>query len=531
MLVAFCYIAAFLKLPLTFVILFFTLCYTGLVFFVAEIYRWVLPKKAYERCCGHQVRYHFIIVGLMILLILGRWIINHYGMFEGPTVRIFVKALLLAITFFMGRNFLIKGLAKTTWLYFVMYCLLVIFSVITTAIKSGPANTDNKAALNALQAFGYVSWTPVKEGTESSVTIYDQQNCYKGVNIYSSKVELCTYLMDMQGNILHTWDLKSSDIDTGFYCTELLENGDLLAIAKEGKGFIKLAWDSKVKWKAEVPGHHDFYVSRNGDIYILAKKNTVVFFAGLPFSTKEDHIVVLTPNGKIKDDIPLHPVYKRHLSFKKVLRIYKQFSDPNILLRIVLNKLSGRQLFENVGDVYFSHVNTIEIINEDIEGVCSKGDILLSSRDMSLVGILNLEKQRFVWTWGPGVISGQHQPTLLDNGNIMMLDNGWKGRNYSRVIELDPVTKEIKWEYTANIKKDFFTAGMGGCQRLPNGNTLIAESCSARVFEITKDGKIVWEFYNPNIKAETQERETIYHLVRITNPEDYPKLQQFDLEY
>ena len=72
---------------------------------------------------------------------------------------------------------------------------------------------------------------------------------------------------------------------------------------------------------------------------------------------------------------------------------------------------------------------------------------------------------------------------------------------------------------------------MGGNQRLPNGNTLITESCSGRVFEITKDGRIVWEFYNPNIKTETQERETIYRMTRITNPENYPKLQQLNLEH
>ena len=530
-LVVFCYAAAFLKLPLTFIILFFVLCYTVLFFLIEKIYRWVLPKKANKKYYGHQNRYRFIIVGLMILLILGRGIINHYSISEGDSiVRIFTKMLLLAATFFLGRSFLIKGPAKTTWLCFIIYCLLVISPVIKTSIKSGPANTDSKASLQALQTLGYVSWAPVKEDAESSVTIYDQQSCYKGINVYSSKVDPCAYLMDMQGNILHTWALKANNVYTGFYCVELLENGDLLAIVEDGKGFIKLGWDSKIKWETKIPGHHDFYVSQNGDIYVLARKDTVVFFAGLPFSTIGDYIVVLTSNGKIKDNIPLYPIYKKCLPFKKIIRIYKQLSDPDNLLRIISNKLSGEQLFDEVGDIYFSHTNTVEIINEDIKGVCDKGDILISSRDMSMVGILNVEEQRFVWTWGAGVVSGQHQPTLLDNGNIMMLDNGWKSRNYSRIIELDPAAKEIKWEYTADIKEDFFTLGMGGNQRLPNGNTLITESCSGRVFEITKDGRIVWEFYNPNIKAEAQKREVIYRMARITNPENYPKLQRFNLE-
>lgn len=525
-LVLFCYTAAFLKLPLTFIVLFFTLCYTGLFLFIEKIYWFVLPKKTHDRYYAHQVQYRFIIVVLMILLILGRWIINHYAMSEDSTVRISVKVLLLAITFLTGRSFLVKGFAKTTLLGFVIYCLLVIFPVVKTTIKFGPANPDGKMSLKKLQTLGYVNWTPVKKEAKSSVTIYDRQSCYDGVNIYSSRVDHATYLMDMQGNILHTWSLKSNDTYPGFYCVELLENGDLLAIIEDGKGFIKLGWDSEVKWETKVPGHHDFYVSRNGDIYVLARRDTVVFFAGLPFSTKEDYIVVLTQDGKIKDNIPLYPVYKGCLSFKKVIRIYKQFSDPELLLRMVSNKLSGKELFDNVRDVYFSHTNTVEIINEDIKGVCSKGNILISSRDMSLIGIFNVEDRRFVWTWGPGFVIGQHQPTLLDNGNFLMLDNGWKSRNYSRVIELDPVTKEIKWEYTADTKEDFYTLGVGGNQRFPNGNTLISEGCSGRIFEITKDGRVVWEFYNPNIKAKTQKREIIYRMDRITNPENYPKLQQ-----
>jgi len=34
---------------------------------------------------------------------------------------------------------------------------------------------------------------------------------------------------------------------------------------------------------------------------------------------------------------------------------------------------------------------------------------------------------------------------------------------------------------------------------LPNGNVLIAESDSGRLFEVTSDGEIVWEFLNPDL--------------------------------
>ena len=38
---------------------------------------------------------------------------------------------------------------------------------------------------------------------------------------------------------------------------------------------------------------------------------------------------------------------------------------------------------------------------------------------------------------------------------------------------------------------------MGGVQRLANGNTLICESLHGRVFEVTPEGEIVWDYVCP----------------------------------
>ncbi|GAB2726975.1 hypothetical protein GCM10027089_58660 [Nocardia thraciensis] len=39
---------------------------------------------------------------------------------------------------------------------------------------------------------------------------------------------------------------------------------------------------------------------------------------------------------------------------------------------------------------------------------------------------------------------------------------------------------------------------MGGAQRLPNGNTLITEAAFGRIFEVTTDGRICWEYVVPS---------------------------------
>jgi len=74
---------------------------------------------------------------------------------------------------------------------------------------------------------------------------------------------------------------------------------------------------------------------------------------------------------------------------------------------------------------------------------------------------------------------------------------------YSRVIEVDPHTRGIVWEYRDQSLFDFFSPYIGGAQRLPNGNTLICEGCRGRIFEVTRDGQVVWEYVNPHFYFES----------------------------
>ena len=65
------------------------------------------------------------------------------------------------------------------------------------------------------------------------------------------------------------------------------------------------------------------------------------------------------------------------------------------------------------------------------------------------------------------------------------------------MIEIDPSTKQIVWKYQEQREIDFFSPRISNAQRLPNGNTLICEGDFGRVFEVTTDGDLVWEFVNP----------------------------------
>ncbi len=67
----------------------------------------------------------------------------------------------------------------------------------------------------------------------------------------------------------------------------------------------------------------------------------------------------------------------------------------------------------------------------------------------------------------------------------------------SRVLEINPVTLELVWSYT---NPRFFSTNISGAQRLPNGNTLITAGAGGRMFEVTTEGTIVWEYMYPAVQ-------------------------------
>ena len=127
------------------------------------------------------------------------------------------------------------------------------------------------------------------------------------------------------------------------------------------------------------------------------------------------------------------------------------------------------------------------------------GDILASFRPTSTVVRISRKTRKIVWKLGPPTVSGQHAPTPLANGNVLIFDNGVHRLDdsmpYSRVIEVNPATNETVWKYQDSPAWNF--AAHGCARRLPNGNTLITESSFGRFFEVTKEGKIVWEYVSP----------------------------------
>ncbi len=142
---------------------------------------------------------------------------------------------------------------------------------------------------------------------------------------------------------------------------------------------------------------------------------------------------------------------------------------------------------------------------------------MISMRMLNAIAIIDGRTKEIVWLWGPNNVAVQHHPRLLANGNILLFDNGIE---QSRVIELDPIEREVVWVYEEG--SDFFSNWGGSVQRLANGNTLITDTAGGYAFEVASDGDVVWKFANPAFNEE-EKRFNMWRMTRFSE-EDLPFL-------
>ena len=172
------------------------------------------------------------------------------------------------------------------------------------------------------------------------------------------------------------------------------------------------------------------------------------------------------------------------------------------------------------------HTNTLEYLDgtyADRIPFLKKGNLLIAIRQLSVIAVIDPDKEKVVWAL-TGLWRYPHHPTLIDNGNFLIFDNcGLPGRR-SRVLEFNPLTQEIVWSYSEEQENKFFSMYSGSCHRLSNGNTLIIQSDLGRVFEVTPEKKIVWDYVTPFRPPPGEDGGSIYETLRI-DAADYPFLQ------
>jgi len=368
-----------------------------------------------------------------------------------------------------------------------------------------------------------------------------------GYTLYAPLTQETTYLVDMDGEVVHEWDHETQP---GLY-QYLEESGNLLRASRarlpsriNGNGFggvvEEIDWDGNVVWSFEygnddVMQHHDIERLPNGNVLILAweyRSGDEAIAAGrdpdlLPDGEVwPDHVVEYSPatgeivwEWRVWDHL-VQDVDDTKANFGDVA------ANPQ---KVDINYTPTRSLQEP-GEADWNHANSVAY-NAELD------QVVISLRSFDEIWIVDhatttedargaagdlLFRYGNPATYGKGDVAEQtlfatHDAEWIADGldgagNILIFNNGRPNlRPYSSVDEIVPVIEdgeyvldddgvfeaEIERVYPNDEDDRFLAAIISGSQRLPNGNTLLNYGTHGRVIEVTPGGKVVWDYINP----------------------------------
>ncbi|XOV87431.1 MAG: aryl-sulfate sulfotransferase [Pseudomonadota bacterium] len=367
-----------------------------------------------------------------------------------------------------------------------------------------------------------MGWSVVRP---TGLTYHQATLSTKGYTLFTPHGDTHSYLIDMAGRIVHRWHF--THIHPGY--GRLLENGNLLMTGSDVNlpdpprdeptkapppfathitrlgGYhttlCEVNWAGEVVWQYDnAAQHHDFYRFPNG--------NTMVpEWVELP---EELHKRVRGGYRMPRERLPRllgDDLVEVDASGVEVRRIHTwQLLDP-----------VKDPIYPTTRRWEWTHVNGIDV-NE-------AGDIVFSARNADRVAIIDNATGELRWKFDK--THGQHNPTFTPAGNIQIFDNGKDG---SRVLEVNPATNEIVWQYRGMPSQQFFSGHISGASRLASGNLLVCEGTSGRLFEVNRQHQVVWEFINPfiNLNKRGEPTVSIYRAHRYSP--DFPGFSGRDLD-
>ncbi len=346
---------------------------------------------------------------------------------------------------------------------------------------------DDQALIRQLEALGYVG-TATTDSEKVGVTRLDPTRAAPGYRFFVSGHAPAAYLIDRTGEKVHTWQFPPNPFgvdhgtwNRGYHANSsiwrnarVLEDGSLLAIY-DGVGIVKIDKDSKLVWSVPNRAHHDLDVTPDGDIYVLRHHPRRIPRIHPDELVVEDVVAVLDADGRERESY----------SILEALENSSEYGD-----------LFAKHPFR-VKDLL--HPNAIRVLDGRVAAsspAFKAGNLLVSVAFMNAIIVIDPDLREVVWAQ-VGPFKLQHDSQLTRDGNLLVFDNrgAWP---VSRVLELDIQTRAIVWRFQGSSETPFASKTSGSAERLPNGNTLIAETDGGRALEVTPSGEVVWEFYNPH---------------------------------
>ena len=225
-------------------------------------------------------------------------------------------------------------------------------------------------------------------------------------------------------------------------------------------------------------------MDEDGSIYTLVQqivRTPPPGLDGLPGPLIADALVVLSPDGRERESVPLLEAF-RDSPYAQLLLASLDLPSPR----------DAAPFRDSKGD--FVHANSVRVLTRALAPKFPQfrpGQVLISLRSPSLIAVVDRETRRVVWA-ARGLWQGQHDAEFLDNGHILIYDNCGSSQG-SRVVEYDPQTQAVSWVYHSKEYDPFRAASRGMKQRLSNGDTLITDPDHWMLLEVTPAKNVVWE--------------------------------------
>jgi hypothetical protein len=299
---------------------------------------------------------------------------------------------------------------------------------------------------------------------ESWVRLYRPEASAGGYTLvlYQRRVPM---IIDMNGRVIHTWPHVRA-----VGRARLNRDGSLAVIGTDN--LVKeYDWEGRLRWfhrlatEADFP-HHDLIRLVNGNYLVLARENKDTQTCYLEEVDRRRGVVWRWLSADHANDFP---------------RWNDQRNDPTHFNSI--HELPPNRHFD-AGDERFR-----------------PGNILVSARHLNTIFVIDRNSGEVVWQYDEG-LDYQHEASMwaegeTGDGQVVVFNNGrhnLNGYRRSLVQAIEPTTGEVVWQYGSRF---FFSSIAGTVQTMPGGNYVITSSHGGRIFEMTPDKKIVWEWVPP----------------------------------
>jgi hypothetical protein len=418
--------------------------------------------------------------------------------------------------------------------------------------------------------------------TQTVGLFVNDERASDGYTLLETRKYTTVYLIDNGGLVVNQWE-------TGVprSMVYLLPNGDIVRAVQRGAGFglrlQQLDWDGNLVWDFSMDDsvynqHHDIEPLPNGNVLVLVRESKTPAEA---IAAGRDPLRITGSDVKTEAVLEIHPippddgeiVWEWHLWDHLVQDFDVTKPDYGVIAehpeRFDINYgptgpgwIHGNSVFHDaefdhvfLSSRYWSELWVIDHSTTSEEAAGSSGgnsgkggDLLYRWGNPEAYGRGTLADQRL---FEPH--DAQRIPVgLPGEGNILVFNNGFSRPEgtYSSAEELVPPLDEFGvytigpvepfepegpvWTYVGDPPESFYSQGISGLDRRPEGTTLICEGRSGHLFEVTPAGEIVWDYVNPVgstgvvAQGETAPEDNDVFKVRKYSP-DYPAFVGRDL--